>query len=124
MSRKYITIWINGESWLEHRWVWTQAHGPIPDGYVIHHINHDSRDNRLENLELMEQNEHKRHHANYSINDQGVLVKICTTCGETKPVDTGFYINRNSAIGGVIPQCIECDNKRCRENYRKRMAVA
>lgn len=28
----------NKKRWLAHRWAWTQAHGPIPDGmFVLHH---------------------------------------------------------------------------------------
>ena len=34
----------------ESREKWQEAHGPIPKGHLIHHLNGDTRDNRLENL--------------------------------------------------------------------------
>lgn len=36
-----------------HRILWIAAHGIIPDGYVIDHINNDKLDNRLCNLQLL-----------------------------------------------------------------------
>ena len=41
-----------GERW-QHRAVWTQYHGKIPKGMVVHHINGIKDDNRVENLALM-----------------------------------------------------------------------
>jgi len=38
---------------LKHIWLWEQAHGPVPDGYVVSFINGDRRDIRLDNLELL-----------------------------------------------------------------------
>ena len=34
----------------QHRLLWEQVHGAIPEGFVIHHLNGIKNDNRLENL--------------------------------------------------------------------------
>jgi len=34
----------------KNREVWQEAHGEIPKGWLIHHLNGDKRDTRLENL--------------------------------------------------------------------------
>jgi len=47
----------------EHRVVWEAAHGPLPRGLAVHHINHDGFDNRLENLVAITPSEHSKHHA-------------------------------------------------------------
>ena len=43
----------------EHHIVWEEAHGlPLPDGWVIHHLNGIKDDNRPENLAAMPRNFH------------------------------------------------------------------
>ena len=42
----------------EHRLVWEKAHGPIPEGHIIHHLNGIKNDNRLENLAALPRNAH------------------------------------------------------------------
>lgn len=44
---------------LIHQAVWEEAHGPIPDGMEVDHINCDSLDNRLENLRLVTSQQNK-----------------------------------------------------------------
>jgi hypothetical protein len=46
----------------EHRLVWEQHYGPIPEGGIIHHRNGDGRDNRIENLELHSRSSHAAYH--------------------------------------------------------------
>lgn len=46
----------------EHRLVWYEAHGSIPEGHHIHHRNGKKDDNRLENLECLPLREHRRLH--------------------------------------------------------------
>lgn len=63
-----------------YQWVWIMANGPIPEGYVIHHIDGDLTNDALDNLELMQRNEHARLH--------GKILKsnrpwwICQWCGQ------------------------------------------
>lgn len=45
------------------RVVWEEAHGPIPHGYLIHHLNEDPFDDRLENLQLVTRSEHASIHS-------------------------------------------------------------
>ena len=72
MSSPYKRIWVDGVSWLEHRWLWTQAYGPIPEGYSIDHINGDPMDNRLENLRLATHGENMRNAKRSKANSSGL----------------------------------------------------
>lgn len=75
---EYLTKKVGGRSVLLHRWVWEQANGPIPDGYVVHHVDHDKRNNALSNLELMTCAEHAQHH-----NQRHPVKKPCVVCGKS-----------------------------------------
>ena len=48
-----ITNRINGKQWREHRYIWTQVNGEIPEGMEIDHINGKKDDNRIENLQML-----------------------------------------------------------------------
>ena len=54
----YWEVNIDGQRLLEHRYVWEQANGPIPDKWVVHHLNGIKDDNRLENLVAMPRSHH------------------------------------------------------------------
>lgn len=42
--------------------VWAYHNGPVPKGYVVHHINGNPDDNRVENLELLTPSQHCAQH--------------------------------------------------------------
>ena len=45
-----------------HRYVWGKAHGPIPAGHVIHHVDGDPLNNGPENLECLTRKQHASEH--------------------------------------------------------------
>ena len=49
---KYNRIRVNGKSVQLHNYIWEQANGKIPEGYVIDHIDGDTFNNDLSNLRL------------------------------------------------------------------------
>lgn len=44
----------------EHQIVWEAANGPLPKGYIVHHINGIKDDNRLENLVAASRADHTK----------------------------------------------------------------
>jgi len=58
----------------EHRLVWEFYHGPIPPGYVVHHIDGDTQNNVIGNLRCMPKPEHRSGHEP----EQGQ--KVSATC--------------------------------------------
>jgi hypothetical protein len=75
---------------MAHVWAWEQQHGPIPEGYQIHHRNGDKQDNRLENLEIVDPTTHKRLHNGCELR-AGIWWKPCPVCGEFKPIDAEHW---------------------------------
>ena len=58
---KYISLKLPNGAWvLEHRWVWEQANGPIPDDCVIVAEDGNIRNTALANLQLVTKDEHCR----------------------------------------------------------------
>lgn len=67
MVRKHPGVQIPGRYpyQLEHRLIWEQAHGPIPKGWHVHHLNGIKDDNRLENLIAVSPKSHHSQHEAY-----------------------------------------------------------
>ena len=89
-GREYVCWKENGKQRrrLAHRWIWEQAHGPIPAGYDVHHRDHNPLNNDLGNLELIERGRHKAHHGQLrtaEVERDGQ--RKCSRCGEWKPLD-------------------------------------
>ena len=52
-----------------HRAYWEVRRAPIPEGYVVHHVNSNPLDNAIGNLAIMTQSEHARLHATSSLRE-------------------------------------------------------
>ena len=86
----YKRVWCGGRLVMEHRLVWEAAHGPVPPGHQIHHINENRSDNRLENLQCVDVETHKRIHSGCVQVDDG-WVKPCSVCSAMLPVTDDFW---------------------------------
>lgn len=80
----YIQVVHEGKRVGQHRVVWQEAHGPIPTGYHVHHINHVRNDNRLENLELVRNTEHPTKDFPKAVSGWSRDHEDCQDCGTTE----------------------------------------
>lgn len=62
MAGKYKSAYYLGPEKTEHRLVWTNAFGKIPEGHDIHHKDGNKSNNDIENLECLPRSEHIRLH--------------------------------------------------------------
>ncbi len=75
---------------LEHRAVWEDAFGPIPPGYVVHHIDGNETNNALDNLQCMTTQAHSSIHSNRppdlhrrEVDELAYIVNACLAVGST-----------------------------------------
>ena len=93
-AKGYHRITRGGRLVMAHRWLWEQAHGPVPAGHDVHHIDEDKLNNVLSNLALVDRTTHKRIHGGCELRD-GVWWKPCHLCGQSKPVGrVHWYLSR------------------------------
>lgn len=69
---------------LEHRKVWFEHFGSIPEGSVIHHKNGNKHDNRIENLECLTRSQHMKEHYSHGLGVRNGVAKFvkfkCVVC--------------------------------------------
>ena len=64
-----------------HRDIYTAHHGPIPEGWHVHHIDHDPLNNDPANLASISAEEHLRHHGEH----RSEFIAVCDECGQRYP---------------------------------------
>jgi len=62
-DKAYFKANINQHPVYLHRYIWEEHHGPIPSGYVIHHMDGNPGNNAIENLEMVLSGLHTSRHA-------------------------------------------------------------
>ena len=82
---RYKQIQINGKKDYEHRIIWREHHGEIPDGMQIDHINENGLDNRIENLQLV------THKQNSQRNRRGTVYFVARY--KSRPYQARRYLN-------------------------------
>jgi len=79
----YIRIKVNSKWVPEHRYIWEQAHGPLPKGWVVHHLNGKKDDNRLENLVALPRDRHTQN----GIKNEAEIKRILHLEGQVKDLE-------------------------------------
>jgi hypothetical protein len=120
----YTGLLVNGYGWLRlgnefwrpHRWVWQEAHGPIPDDMVIDHLCNQSACIRLDHLRCVTQGENGL--AAHSNSPAGVNARK-THCIRGHPFAGNNLIIERSATG-TTRVCRECRRLRKEKTRRAR----
>lgn len=90
-----------------HRDVYEANHGPIPDGWHVHHIDGDPLNNHPSNLEALPADEHAAHH----VEEREPRTYVCDECGQRYESTA----NRDNLRWCGPP---------CKERWRRREGVA
>ncbi len=61
LDGRYYRATTNPETYL-HVDIWVSHHGPLPEGWEVHHEDLDRLNNDITNLKGMEKSEHMKHH--------------------------------------------------------------
>lgn len=115
---RYKFRWANGKNNSEHKVVYEENFGQVPEGFHVHHRNENRWDNDPSNLEALDGLNHRRlHAANYRRNEAGEWMKLCRACGEVKPLDAFHVKTTLKGTKSTKSTCKMCRNVARRERY-------
>ena len=96
--KRYKHVTIDGKTRPEHCVVWEAANGPIPEGYVVHHIDGNGRNNDLSNLTIMTRGDHVRMHAMNRLKGEDVVDPTDPAVIEDRQQQAEYYRTHREAI--------------------------
>lgn len=103
-----------GKTVEEHKALYENAHGPIPDGAVVHHVDFDPTNNDISNLAAVDKRTHMRLHAGWKQVD-GAWRKTCAKCLRTLPEEMFSFLSlSHRSRRSRCNQCRYADNVRYR----------
>lgn len=118
-KRGYWCLWVpakNGKPGQKvhlHRHVWEQAHGPIPEGHVIHHLDENKSNCELSNLQCLPAGAHMSRHKlgqrpTHVVLPDGNPGKRCRICEQIKPLKNMVAYRTLTGGRAYKPYCKRC----------------
>lgn len=108
---------VRGKLWRAHRWVWTQANGPIPEGMQVNHHCDNRACVNVEHLYLGTQKDNMRDALERGrMRPAGDMWRNKTHCPKGHPIDG----KRKTPKGGPARYCLTCHRDRNREYMRRK----
>lgn len=108
---------INSSKQLLHRAIWEKFHGPIPEGYNVHHIDGNKLNNDISNLELIHHNKHAQLHGqNMSDETKSKMSKSKTGKGNPKFKDYPRIVKAGFDKGKQVWKIVFNAKVVCRSN--------
>lgn len=106
-----------------HQEIWKAAHGLIPDGWHVHHIDHDPLNNALENLECKPGAQHLAEHGHDRVVDLEHMARIRPLTVEWHGSEAGLEWHRQHGVESWIGREMrtECCQQ-CGKTYETRSA--
>lgn len=96
-----------------HRLIYEQAHGPIPPGHDIHHLDEDKANCSLSNLRSLPREAHMSWHKlgtrpSHVVLPDGSMGKRCRICDRVKPLQDMTAYTTPTGGRAYKPHCRRC----------------
>jgi hypothetical protein len=103
VSAGYLSVCIDGTTYLAHRLAWLHTHGRWPDGQ-IDHVNGDRTDNRLSNLRDVEQRVNLQNRRTVrGSKKSSALLGVFPAPSKKNPWASSIRVDRKKVHIGVFP---------------------
>lgn len=84
----------------EHRIIWKEIKGCIPNDHVIHHIDYDAQNNHIDNLQCMSHADHVELHRKDMLGDKNPMRRAQTEWSDEKWQT--YHNNMSASVSGLL----------------------